>query len=208
MDEKEDNEENSGSEETDFPTLWIVLYILCPTLGAMLNGLGERLNYHMAAQLRAALCALVFQKTMKLNIAAQAELQPGQIIALVSADAFRVFHHLPEAITIVPLPLKFLFPFILLLVKLGWYTWLLIAVLVVLLPIMFILLRISLKQAASALRPDDSEQDESDDSDDDSDDDDDDSDDDDDDSSSSDSSSNSSDHGEEVSIDFDDDDDE
>ena len=68
-----------------FPYSIAVTLILCLFFNALFESLGQRFIFHIAGQLRAAVCGLIFEKTLQLNAATQ--IDSGRVLTLVSTDA-------------------------------------------------------------------------------------------------------------------------
>ncbi|KAK2950394.1 Multidrug resistance-associated protein [Blattamonas nauphoetae] len=118
-----------------FPFAPAIILILCPFLTGFCQSFAVRHFFHYMGSARATLIAQVYEKTMKLNINSQSNIDTGKMLSLVSSDAIIVGDYLFMPFNSSLIPFQIIVPFVLVVLDFGVTALISIAVLAIFLPL-------------------------------------------------------------------------
>jgi hypothetical protein len=78
---------NNKNEDTEPPVFFMVALALCPLLIQFFETNAHRIGIHGIAKTRAAICGLVYNKVLHLNIGTHSNIEPGHLLTIISFDA-------------------------------------------------------------------------------------------------------------------------
>lgn len=117
-----------------FPTAVAVVIILMPFSHGFFDAWANRLFFHFSGQFRSTCCALIYNKTLSLNISAQSNVNTGRILSLVSSDCRMIGEMLTMMMMMFVIPFQVIVPLIFVIVELKWTFVMTFAVIIVMLP--------------------------------------------------------------------------
>ncbi|KAK2960698.1 Multidrug resistance-associated protein [Blattamonas nauphoetae] len=121
-----------------FPFASGIVQILLPYIQGLADGVSSRLFYHRTLSVRGMLSAFIFDKTMKLNLNTQGEVDTGRLLSLITADTRNVGDLFWRTYLILLLPFQVIVPLVFVLIDFGATALISIAVWIVLIPISMI----------------------------------------------------------------------
>ncbi|KAK2941288.1 Multidrug resistance-associated protein [Blattamonas nauphoetae] len=128
------NKETNGI----FPFASGLVQIVIPYIQGLADGVCYRLFYHRTLSVRGMLCAFIFDKTLKLNLNTQGEVDSGRLLSLITADTRNVGDDYWQIYYLLLLPLHVVVPLVFVLIDFGATALISIAVWIVLIPISMI----------------------------------------------------------------------
>ncbi|KAK2960293.1 Multidrug resistance-associated protein [Blattamonas nauphoetae] len=121
-----------------FPFAFGIVQIVIPFLQGLSDGVFYRIFYHRTLSVRGMLSAFVFNKTMKLNLNTQGEVDSGRLLSLITADTRYVGDLYWMIYFLLLLPIPILVPLVFVIIDFGAAALISIAVWIVLIPISMI----------------------------------------------------------------------
>jgi ABC-type transport system involved in cytochrome bd biosynthesis fused ATPase/permease subunit len=79
------NEKNN--EGAKAPVAYIIALALCPLLLQFFECNSHRIGIHGISKLRAAICTLIYDKVLNLNIGTHSTIEAGHLLTIISFDA-------------------------------------------------------------------------------------------------------------------------
>ncbi|KAK2956863.1 Multidrug resistance-associated protein [Blattamonas nauphoetae] len=135
----EDQLVNALADKKDDPTVrfpWLagIIMMLSPFIHSSPDIWGKHVLFHFSTKVRAALTTLVFEKTLKLNLASQAGAESGSLLSLLATDSRNIAEQLPDCFHLLWIPVQFFAPFVIIIQRWGWTSIVAFLVLIVMLP--------------------------------------------------------------------------
>ncbi|KAK2963551.1 Multidrug resistance-associated protein [Blattamonas nauphoetae] len=118
-----------------FPFASGIMMILLPYIQGLADGVSYRLFYHRSLSVRGMLSAFIFDKTMKLNLNTQGEVDSGRLLSLITADTRNVGDLYWQVYMIILLPIQIIIPLVFVLIDFGAAALISLAVWIILIPI-------------------------------------------------------------------------
>ncbi|KAK2952491.1 hypothetical protein BLNAU_12597 [Blattamonas nauphoetae] len=119
---------------TKFPVLAGFVMMFSPFIHSAPDVWGKHILYHYSTRVRAALSALIFEKTLKLNLASQKGADPGSLLSLLATDSRNIAEQLPNTFHLLWIPVQFFAPLSLIIKSWGWTSTVAVLVIIVMLP--------------------------------------------------------------------------
>ncbi|KAK2953702.1 putative Multidrug resistance-associated protein 1 [Blattamonas nauphoetae] len=118
-----------------FPFASGIVQIVVPYIQGLADGVVYRLFFHRTLSVRGLLSSFIFNKTMKLNLNTQGEVDSGRLLSLITADTRNVGDLYWQIYFVLLLPIQIIVPLVFVLIDFGATALISIAVWLVLMPV-------------------------------------------------------------------------
>jgi ABC-type multidrug transport system fused ATPase/permease subunit len=98
--------------DTEFPYGLIVILILSPFIAALFETWSIRFFFHFSARVKTVHSAMVYNKTLLLNLSTQSNVDTGRLLSLLTTDTMNLASMIWQPFSLMLFPVQLLIPFV------------------------------------------------------------------------------------------------